>query len=505
MRHFSPIIWLLLLMPLPALAQQRPKQPPAKASAFIKGCFAYDRADYDSAMRYFKKAMREEPGNVKVFINSGLTEERLHDTAAALAYFQKALAIDPKYMRVYRNIASIYFDKGEYALAEKYYTKAIELEPLQDESYYDRSMIRFKQKQYGPALKDIYKAIKLKPDKMLYYYHRARIELSIGDYSRALTDINTYLAKNSDDPRALQTRAIIKRYYNDMQGAIADYTKAIELVPRSKYFYVGRSNAYTELGQYAKAIADCEKAEAIDQRYAEAYFFAGIAWMDSGRINMAVKMLTAAIGLDPSNYRYYETRGYLYQLLNDNVKAGKDFTTALSLNPYSMAYLNLSDIQAAAEDTTAAIASLDSVMKLRPYYPSALLRLGKLRIEAKNNPKAGDDIFRAVLKHTRDTSTLAFAYFYLGDTVLPNRMLNHLYTEAKIKGNRQLINERLSDLAYFYALNNKKDKFLFTTSQLLDAGFLKMPWLLGEEIQKIYPNDREVQALLDMYRKLLGQ
>jgi tetratricopeptide (TPR) repeat protein len=505
MRYLIGFIAIILLPLLVHGQKPQQKRPPAKASSFIKGCYAYDHAEYDTAMLFFKKALKEEPNNVKVYINAGLTEERLHDTVAALSLFQKALTVDPKYMRVYRNIASIYYDRGDFQKAEIYYTKAITLEPLQDESYYDRSMIRFRQRQYEDALKDIYKAIKLKPDKALYYYHRARIEVTIGDYKRGLDDINIYIEKVPEDPRALQTRAIIKRYYNDMQGAVDDYTKAIALAPRSKSFYVGRSGAYTELGQYSKAIADCEKAEAIDQRYAEANFFAGIAWMDSGKVSNAIKMFTAAIEKDPRDPRAYDIRGYLYQLQGSNADARKDYEAVIAINPGSTIYLNLSDVLASAEDTAAALAVLDSFLKVKPYYPTALLRKGKLIAQTKRDAKAGDDMFRQVLNHTRDSSTLAFAYFYLGDTVLPTRILNYLYSEAAEKNNMQMMNTRLGDLAYYYALSGKKEKFYSMTMGLLEAGFIKLPWLASGEIDRLYPNDPKLQTLETAFRKLLEQ
>lgn len=504
MRYISALL-ALIIIPFLADAQNQQKRPPAKASSFVKGCFAYDHAEYDTAMLFFRKALKEEPNNVKVYINAGLTEERLHDTAAALSYFKKALAVDPKYMRVYRNIASIYFDRGDYEKAEQYYSKAISLEPLQDESYYDRSMIYFKQRKYEEALKDIYKAIKLKPGKPLYYYHRARIEVNIGDYKRGLDDINVYIDKVPEDPRALQTRAIIKRYYNDLKGAVADYSKAIELAPRSKSFYVGRAGAYTELQQYSKALADCEKAEAIDQHYAEAYFFAGIAWMDSGKVGNAIKMFTAAIDRDSRDIRSYEMRGYLYQLQSANMDARKDYESAIAINPYSSVYLNLSDVLASAEDTTAALAALDTFLKLKPYYPTALLRKGKLTAQSRRDIKAGDDYFREALTHTRDSSTIAFTYFYLGDTVLPARILNYLYSEAAEKKDMQLMNARLSDLAYYYALSRKEEKFYSITMSLLESGFIRMPWLSSGEIDRLYPNDPKLQLLHTAYKKLLNQ
>ena len=57
----------------------------------------------------------------------------------------------------------------------------------------------------------------------------------------------------------------------DYKGAIADYTKAIELNPNFAAAYNNRGNAKSDLQDYLGAIADCTKAIELNPNYAYAY------------------------------------------------------------------------------------------------------------------------------------------------------------------------------------------------------------------------------------------
>ena len=64
---------------------------------------------------------------------------------------------------------------------------------------------------------------------------------------------------------------------DDYQGAIADWSKAIEINPKYAYAYSNRGSAKDELGDYQGAIADYTKALEINPQDASAYLNRGIA------------------------------------------------------------------------------------------------------------------------------------------------------------------------------------------------------------------------------------
>ncbi len=82
----------------------------------------------------------------------------------------------------------------------------------------------------------------------------------------------------------------LAKYDSDyISGAIADFTKAIEINPNYAKAYYNRGEAYLsraeekdDLDDYSVAIADFTKAIEINPKYAEAYLSRGVAKCDSG-------------------------------------------------------------------------------------------------------------------------------------------------------------------------------------------------------------------------------
>ncbi len=104
---------------------------------------------------------------------------------------------------------------------------------------------------------------------------------SIGDtsiYSKLRADIielNNKIEKDSKNVHLLNKRAILKETINDYHGAIADYTKIIELIPLSAYHYMERGKLKYKLEDYPNAIKDFDKTLEIDNKYFSAYYYRG--------------------------------------------------------------------------------------------------------------------------------------------------------------------------------------------------------------------------------------
>ena len=80
----------------------------------------------------------------------------------------------------------------------------------------------------------------------------------------------------------------------DYRGAIADFTKAIELKPNNADIYFNRGNSKQKLQDRRGCIADLTKAIEIDPNYADAYFYRGLAKFTLGQKNSGCLDLSKA-------------------------------------------------------------------------------------------------------------------------------------------------------------------------------------------------------------------
>ncbi len=69
--------------------------------------------------------------------------------------------------------------------------------------------------------------------------------------------------------------------------AIADYSKAIEIIPTDAEAYTLRAAAYKEKGDFDGALADYDKAIELDPQYADAYRKRGALYQDKGDLAQA--------------------------------------------------------------------------------------------------------------------------------------------------------------------------------------------------------------------------
>jgi len=95
-------------------------------------------------------------------------------------------------------------------------------------------------------------------------------------------------------------RGIAWENKGDLNKAIADYTKAIEINPNYAKAYNNRGLAWHNKDDYDKAIADFTRAIEIEPKYAKAYHSRGLAWDKKGYTDKAKADYERAKKLDPN-------------------------------------------------------------------------------------------------------------------------------------------------------------------------------------------------------------
>ena len=108
-------------------------------------------------------------------------------------------------------------------------------------------------------------------------YYRAMYHVARQEYNMALPFMNGFLEKKPDDAKAYYDRAWIYGALGDVEKAIQDYSRAIELNSSFILAYYNRGRGYAFLKQYAKSLADFNLAIDLNPDYRDAYM--GKAWL----------------------------------------------------------------------------------------------------------------------------------------------------------------------------------------------------------------------------------
>ena len=122
-----------------------------------------------------------------------------------------------------------------------------------------------------------------------------------GDLDGAIADFDRAIQLNPKDDAPYYNRAQAKRLKNDTAGTIADYTKAIELGSTNPAAYNNRGNARAENKDRDGAIADYTRAIELKPDYARAYYNRGMLKKEKGDAAGADADFKRAQKLDPNS------------------------------------------------------------------------------------------------------------------------------------------------------------------------------------------------------------
>jgi tetratricopeptide (TPR) repeat protein len=99
------------------------------------------------------------------------------------------------------------------------------------------------------------------------------------------------------------------RDIKDYNKAIADYSQAISLSPKSSIPYKNRGWILNEQGEWDKVIENFDQAIVLESADTHAYLYRGFSFYSKGEWEKSIADYTQAIGLDPKYHNAYIGRG----------------------------------------------------------------------------------------------------------------------------------------------------------------------------------------------------
>jgi tetratricopeptide (TPR) repeat protein len=206
------------------------------------------------------------------------------------------------------------------------------------------------------------------------------------------------LRANRLNPEAIphNERGILRARAGDLDSAIADFTKAIELEPRFAEAYCHRGDARERKGDLDGAIADLTIALALDAGYrrsaAEAYNTRGHDRDQQGDINGAIADYSKAIEIDPAFAAAYYNRGGVRSEQNDLDGAIADYSKAIELDSlFALPYNNRGYARDQKGDLKGAIADYTKAIQLDPRLAESYLNRGLAQVHQGNDAEAQND------------------------------------------------------------------------------------------------------------------
>ena len=188
-----------------------------------------------------------------------------------------------------------------------------------------------------------------------------------------------------------------KELAGDIDGALADYTRAIDLDPGRALAWVSRGIARDRKHDAEGAIADSTRALELDPTLARAWLNRGIARARAGDADGALADCSRGLELDPKQAFGWANRGAIRGTKGDAAGEISDCSRAIELDPgIADAWANRAIARAATGDDEGAIADSTKAIELDPRRALNWSSRGNAHAHRGEGKEALDDYGRAL-------------------------------------------------------------------------------------------------------------
>ena len=177
-----------------------------------------------------------------------------------------------------------------------------------------------------------------------FYNERGRDKLDAEDYQGAISDFTKAIEINPKNGDFFYNRGLAKENLEDYQGAISDFTKAIKINPKDADAYHIRGSIKISLEDYQGALSDFTEAIKLNPKNGDAYFERGVVKENLKDYQGAISDLTKAIKINPEDFEAYFSRSFNKQFIGDIAGVVSDNNKALKITSKEKIELSIKDI-----------------------------------------------------------------------------------------------------------------------------------------------------------------
>jgi tetratricopeptide (TPR) repeat protein len=208
-----------------------------------------------------------------------------HDYATGIPLLSKAITLTPNDPEFYYQRANAYAanNQGDLALAD--YDQVIKLKQDFLPAYIPRAELRLAKSNKAEALVDLESVDRLAPKPADLRFALAELYERLDQWPEAVKQYDLWIDNHPDDSRmvkALGSRCFSRAIENqELPRAIKDCDKALwrgdKSTPGYSELWVYRAIARIRMGDYDKAIADCNDALKLSPKNANAFYIRAVA------------------------------------------------------------------------------------------------------------------------------------------------------------------------------------------------------------------------------------
>ena len=261
----------------------------------VRGLARVYQAKYEDAMSDFRAGLRLEPDNVSLRHNLILCLIRSDRKDEAIKTVDTLLASSPKYAPAMAMRSDLLWEQGDSAGALEWVNKALDVNRYDAEMLHHRGVMLARMERYEEAEQDMDRAIYLDP-----------------------TASGAYI-----------TRAMVRYFRDNLNGALSDYDMSIMIDPASVTGHYNRGNLRAQIGDDNRAIEDFDIVIDAEPDNMLAIFYRGMLRENTGDYRGAEQDMTRVLEEYPQFIQGYQIRSEVREKLGNLRGAEQDAMVVL--------------------------------------------------------------------------------------------------------------------------------------------------------------------------------
>jgi tetratricopeptide (TPR) repeat protein len=282
----------------------------------------------DEAMALYQKALELNPNYAESQYNLGVAFFQKGQDDLAISHYQMALKIDPYFAKGHWNLGIALFQQGRVDEAFAQFKRALEINPYEADARNNFGNALMQMGRVEEAVEQYQKSVEITPNNASTYTNLGAALLQKGEIDQAIVQFRKALALDPRNDLADYCLGLAFSKKGQVDEAIAAYQQALAINPNNALAqnnlaalvqktqpdlaptpappnpnpaqaHLQRGYALLQKGAVDEAIAEYQKALAINPDYAEAHNNLGSALGQKGELAAAVVQFQEALRLKP--------------------------------------------------------------------------------------------------------------------------------------------------------------------------------------------------------------
>jgi|LSQX01.2.fsa_nt_gb tetratricopeptide (TPR) repeat protein len=229
-----------------------------------QGQMLLGKKQYEAAITYFEKAIKEDALNAEIYISTGIAYANLDKYDEAESNFKKALKINKDEGVVYFHLGNISFLKGDKSRGIENYNMAISKGYEEAQMYFSLGLMFEEEDNDNLAIRNYSKAIMKDPLRADIRIRKARLFINNKHFEEALQTLDEMIMACPDAFEGYHLKSMVLTGMDKLDEAqkVLDYAK--KLYPSDPGFIIDQATLYASMEKYDEALKELAQAEEMD-------------------------------------------------------------------------------------------------------------------------------------------------------------------------------------------------------------------------------------------------